>query len=58
MKRSLSLKSETLAGLTADELTGVRGGQAPTTPVKVCVLGDTNLVCSSDCITRGTTCSC
>jgi hypothetical protein len=38
MKRSLTLKSETLAELTADELTGVAGGGVlPTTPVDACL---------------------
>ncbi len=37
MKRTLTLKSESLADLTADELGDVRGGHAlPTTPIGVC----------------------
>lgn len=54
MKRSLSLKRETLADLTTDELTAVAGGDAtggcpyrtsggcPTTPIAYCLsLGPT-----------------
>jgi hypothetical protein len=39
MKRTLSLKSETLADLTADELTTVLGAQQalPTLPLAVCL---------------------
>ncbi|HWL38507.1 MAG TPA: hypothetical protein VNQ77_20130 [Frankiaceae bacterium] len=36
MKR-LTLKSETLSELTADELTGVAGGVLPTLPLDVCL---------------------
>jgi hypothetical protein len=58
MKRTLSLRSETLSSLTAEELTGVRGGQAVTTPVKYCLLDDSQVVCTVECYTRGTTCAC
>jgi hypothetical protein len=38
VKRTLTLKSETLAALTTDELTSVVGGQAPPTlPVAQCL---------------------
>ena len=37
MKRTLILKSETLAELTTDQLTGVVGGVLPTTPVDECL---------------------
>ncbi|HEX8003084.1 MAG TPA: hypothetical protein VF519_10365 [Mycobacteriales bacterium] len=36
MKRTLSLKRETLASLSQDELVAVHGGQAITTPVTQC----------------------
>lgn len=39
MKRTLTLKSETLTELTADELTGVAGGVLPTIPVDACLDG-------------------
>ncbi len=54
MTRSLRLRRETLAALTAEELTGVRGGRAlPTTPVEDCpYLENTNLYC----FTRRSTC--
>jgi len=35
--KRLTLKSETLAELTADELTAVAGGVLPTTPLDVCL---------------------
>lgn len=37
MKRTLSLKGETLSDLTAEELTGVAGGVLPTIPVDACL---------------------
>lgn len=37
MKRTLTLKSETLSELTTDQLTAVVGGAPPTTPVKECL---------------------
>ena len=37
MKRTLTLKSETLSDLTTDELTAVAGGVLPTLPVEVCL---------------------
>ena len=38
MKRSLTLKSETLTELAPEQLTGVAGGGVlPTTPVDVCL---------------------
>ncbi len=37
MKRSQSLKRETLAALTGDELGAVAGAAAPTTPVAECL---------------------
>ena len=36
MKRTLTLKSESLAELTSDELTSVVGAALPTLPVKTC----------------------
>lgn len=36
MKRTLTLRSEALAELTPDQLTGVVGAALPTTPVGVC----------------------
>lgn len=56
MKRALTLRSETLADLTAAELGGVVGAALPTTPVKVCVdeTFDSVLVCYSwACPTEG-----
>ena len=37
MKRTLSLKRETVTELLNDELTGVVGGAPPTTPVNECL---------------------
>ena len=37
MKRTLTLKSETLAELTTDQLTRVVGGAPPTIPVQQCL---------------------
>lgn len=36
MRRTLSLESETLRELTADQLGDVAGGALPTTPVTLC----------------------
>ena len=59
MKRTLSLKRESLAELTTRELSGIAGGGVlPTTPVKECVLGDSQVICTQGCYTRGTTCAC
>jgi hypothetical protein len=56
MKRTLSLKRESLAELTGDELAGVVGAQdytrvVPTLPVNICF----DLV-SRVCLTRGDSC--
>lgn len=37
MKRTLSLKRETLTELSHEQLTSVVGGAPPTTPVKECL---------------------
>ena len=37
MKRTLSLKRETLTELTTDQLTGVVGGVLPTLPLEQCL---------------------
>lgn len=37
MKRTLTLKSESLAELSSDELTSVVGGVLPTTPYNECL---------------------
>ncbi len=61
MKRSLTLSRERLAPLTTDELAGVNGAALPTSPVKYCLLettGDSNVICSQGCMTRGSTCAC
>lgn len=60
MKRTLSLKREQLAPLTANEMSGVVGAAAPTTPAKECLQTTVNsmVLCSGDCMTRGTTCAC
>ena len=59
--RRLALRRETLTQLSGDDLRGIGAAAAdvlPTTPVKECVLGDSNLVCTQNCYTRGTTCAC
>ncbi len=58
--RRLTLRRETLTQLSGDDLRDVVGaaGVLPTTPVKECVLADSNLVCTGHCYTRGTTCAC
>ncbi len=61
MKRSLTLRRERLAALDATELAGVNAAAEPTFPVKYCALmtaGDSYLVCTQGCQTRGTTCAC
>lgn len=61
MKRSLTLSRERLAPLTSDELAGVNGAAEPTFPVKYCALmttGDSYLICTQGCMTRGTSCAC
>ena len=57
--RTLSLTREALTPLSTGELGDVVGAAdaVPTTPVKVC-LEDSNFVCTGDCWTRGTTCTC
>lgn len=62
MKRTLSLKRETLAALTDGELGAVAGGAAPTQPVLYCLenLGIRTSDCTQasdahtciDCLTR------
>lgn len=37
VKRTLTLRSETLSELTTDQLTAVAGGVLPTTPVDICL---------------------
>ena len=51
MKRTLTLKSETLAVLADDELHAVAGGQIGTTPVNQCLGISWEFTCL-DCITR------
>lgn len=71
MRRTLSLKRESLTALTTDELSMlVAAGEgdpqptppwyAPTSPVKDCLATTQNsmVVCSGDCMTRGTSCAC
>lgn len=58
MKRTLSLKREALAELSTRELSGVAGGALPTTPINACPLINSQVICSGDCYTRGTTCAC
>lgn len=72
MKRTLSLRREALTELTTDELASFRGA-GPTDPQptppwyvthtlspKDCLATtqDSAVVCSGDCMTRGTTCAC
>ena len=47
MKRTLSLRTEVLGDLTADELSYVAAGAAPTVPVNTCVFCVTQ---ASDCV--------
>ncbi len=51
MKRTLTLKGETLAVLTDTELHAVAGGAVPTTPVNECLNISYEFTCL-DCITR------
>lgn len=44
MKRTLTLKSETLAVLTSDELSAVAGAAKPTDTIK-CLTEDSVLIC-------------
>lgn len=53
MNRTLSLKSETLAELTADQLGAVVGGALPTTPVTQCRLF--THFSAVDCVTQACT---
>ena len=62
MKRRLSLKSETLAELTTDDLLAVHGGNVLSDRYGRCTLDDSYLVChtlrdcSLDCPTTFNTC--
>lgn len=57
-RRRLSLTSEALTDLTTEELNGVAGARAlPTTPVPEC-FDNSDVVCTFNCWTRGTTCAC
>jgi hypothetical protein len=61
VKRSLTLRREHLAALTTVELAVVNGAAEPTFPVKYCPLMTTQesyLLCTQECMTRGTTCAC
>lgn len=51
MKRTLTLKRETLAALAADELAAVAGAAAKTTPINECLGISWEFTCL-DCITR------
>jgi pyruvate/2-oxoglutarate/acetoin dehydrogenase E1 component len=53
MKRTLSLKRETLAPLSDNDLAGVAGAAAavPTTPVQQCLSISFEFTCL-DCVTR------
>lgn len=55
MKRTLSLKRETLSSLTPDELAGVHGGAALSDPHVVCQYVEPN---TALCSLRNTRCLC
>ena len=56
--RRLTLKREALAALTTDDLRGVVGGAVPpTSPVRQCLLEDSNVFCTGPCYTGSPSCS-
>lgn len=60
MKRTLILRRENLAPLTGEDLSNVVGGQPFPTgggDIDTCLTAS-KFVCTFECLTRGTTCSC